>query len=63
RRRLRAGYPGLGGRVGELAAAHRRPLAPVEAAEHQGPAARDRPRGLRRRVGPDLLRPHARPPV
>ncbi|CAA9527860.1 MAG: hypothetical protein AVDCRST_MAG05-4133, partial [uncultured Rubrobacteraceae bacterium] len=61
RRRLLARYPGLGGGVGELAAAHRRPLAPVEAAEHQGIAARHRPRGLRRGVGPDLLRPHPHP--
>ncbi len=50
-----------GGGVGELAAANRRPLAPVGATDHQGPAARDRPRGLRRGVGFDLLGPHARP--
>ena len=45
------------------AAAHRRPFAPVGATDHQGPAARDRPRGLRGRLGFNLLRPHARPLV
>ncbi|CAA9419130.1 MAG: hypothetical protein AVDCRST_MAG03-2389, partial [uncultured Rubrobacteraceae bacterium] len=62
-RRLLARHSGLGGRVGELAAARRRPLAPLGATNPEGPAARDRPRRLRRGLGLDLLRPDARPSV